>query len=76
MAKKLQPPFDPAMFLASAVKGRSIAKYRKNQIIFSQGNPADAVFYVQEGQGEGLCHFGPGGGAGCIGPCGSVSVRF
>ena len=30
--------------------GRSIGKYRKDQIVFSQGDPADAVFYIQEGK--------------------------
>ena len=43
-------PLDPEMILAKAGKGRSITKYRKNQIIFSQGDPADAVFYVQRGK--------------------------
>src|SRR6185437_949879 len=31
-------------------KGHTIAKYGKNQIVFSQGDPADAVFYVQKGK--------------------------
>jgi len=31
-------------------KGRSITKYRKNQVIFSQGDAADAVFYIQQGK--------------------------
>jgi CRP/FNR family transcriptional regulator, cyclic AMP receptor protein len=35
---------------AKAGKGRSTAKYRKNQIVFSQGDPADAVFYIQKGK--------------------------
>jgi CRP-like cAMP-binding protein len=30
--------------------GRSIATYRKNQTVFSQGDSADAVFYIQEGK--------------------------
>ena len=50
MATKRTPPFSPASFLAQPGKGRSIAKYRKNQIVFSQGDPADAVFYVQKGK--------------------------
>src|SRR5476651_627815 len=43
-------PLDPEMILAKAGKGRSITKYRKNQIIFSQGDAADAVFYIQKGK--------------------------
>ena len=41
---------DPKMILAKAGRGRSIIKYRKNQIIFSQGDPAEAVFYIQKGK--------------------------
>lgn len=48
--KKLQtPPFDPKEFLAKVGAGRTIAKYRKGQPIFSQGDVADSVFYIQNG---------------------------
>ena len=50
MAKKAQPVFDPAAYFAGAGKGRSIAKYRKDQTIFSQGEPADAAFYILKGK--------------------------
>jgi CRP/FNR family transcriptional regulator, cyclic AMP receptor protein len=50
LAIERSPGFDTASFLAQPGNGRSIAKYRKNQIIFSQGDPADAVFYVQKGK--------------------------
>jgi CRP/FNR family cyclic AMP-dependent transcriptional regulator len=50
MAVKTKLPFDPTAFLAKVGDGRSIAKYRKDQIVFSQGDPADAVFYVQRGR--------------------------
>jgi CRP/FNR family cyclic AMP-dependent transcriptional regulator len=43
-------PFDPKIFLAKVGKGKTISKYRKGQIVFSQGELADAVFYVQEGE--------------------------
>src|SRR6476619_4219739 len=43
-------PFDPKVFLATVNGGRSISKYRKNQKVFSQGKPADAVFYIQKGK--------------------------
>ena len=50
MPKKHKPSFDRKTFLTSAGKGRSITKYQKNQAIFKQGDPADAVFYVQKGK--------------------------
>ena len=43
-------PFDPKVFLATVNGGRSLSKYRENQTVFSQGSPADAVFYVQKGK--------------------------
>jgi CRP/FNR family cyclic AMP-dependent transcriptional regulator len=48
----LEPPltFNPKTFIAQSGNGRSINKYRKNQTIFKQGAPADAVFYVQKGK--------------------------
>jgi len=42
--------FDAAAFLARPRDGRSVIKYRKNDVIFSQGDPADAVFYIQKGK--------------------------
>jgi CRP/FNR family cyclic AMP-dependent transcriptional regulator len=50
MTLKPQPAFDPKCFLAMVGEGRSIGEYRKDQIVFSQGNPADAVFYIQSGK--------------------------
>ena len=51
MAKKSKKvPFDAKIFLATANDGRSLSKYRRNKVIFSQGELADAVFYIQKGQ--------------------------
>ncbi len=50
MATKRSPRFDPKSFLAKVGEGRTISKYRKDQIVFSQGEPADAVFYIQKGK--------------------------
>lgn len=50
MAMKRRASFDPISFLAKVGDGRSIDKYRKDHIVFSQGDPADAVFYVQKGK--------------------------
>jgi CRP/FNR family transcriptional regulator, cyclic AMP receptor protein len=50
MATKRRRSFDPKSFLAKVGEGRSIARYRKDQIVFSQGDPADAVFYIEKGK--------------------------
>ena len=50
MAIKRRPKFNPKSFLARVGEGRSIGKYGKDQIVFSQGEPADSVFYVQKGK--------------------------
>ena len=42
--------FDPKIFLANVGEGKTISKFRKDQIVFSQGEVADAVFYVQQGK--------------------------
>ena len=47
---KQRARFDPKSFLAKVGDGRTIASYRKNQAVFSQGDPADAIFYVQNGK--------------------------
>src|SRR5271157_477954 len=47
---KRKLPFDPKVFLETESLGRIIAEYRKDQIVFSQGSPADAVFYIQKGK--------------------------
>jgi len=41
---------DVAGILAEPGKDRTILKYRKNQTVFSQGDAADAVFYIQKGK--------------------------
>ena len=53
MAKTAKAPklsFDPAAFLAKVGEGKTISKLAKNEIIFSQGEIADAVFYIQKGR--------------------------
>jgi CRP/FNR family transcriptional regulator, cyclic AMP receptor protein len=42
--------FDPQEFLAKVGTGKTISEYPKNQIVFSQGEPADTVFYIQTGK--------------------------
>ena len=43
-------PFDAEEFLAKVGGGRTISKYRKHQLVFSQGDAADAVFFIQKGK--------------------------
>jgi CRP/FNR family transcriptional regulator, cyclic AMP receptor protein len=42
--------FDPKVFLANIGAGRTVRQYRPKQALFSQGDRADAVFYIQEGK--------------------------
>src|ERR1700690_2573428 len=42
--------FDPRAFMARIGAGKTIERYAKNQKIFSQGEPADAVFFIQKGK--------------------------
>ena len=49
--KPARPPkFDPAVFLATAAVGREISKHSKKEVIFAQGDDADAVFYIKKGK--------------------------
>jgi CRP-like cAMP-binding protein len=42
--------FDPRIFLATIGEGRKVVAVPKKQTIFTQGDPADAVFYLQRGK--------------------------
>jgi CRP/FNR family cyclic AMP-dependent transcriptional regulator len=50
MAIERRPSFNSKTFLARVGKGRSVREYRRGQVVFSQGEPADAVFYIQKGK--------------------------
>jgi CRP/FNR family cyclic AMP-dependent transcriptional regulator len=45
-----KPEFDAAAFLASAGLGRRIVQVAPKQNFFTQGDPADSVFYLQKGR--------------------------
>jgi CRP/FNR family cyclic AMP-dependent transcriptional regulator len=47
---KCQPSFNPKSSLAMVGEGRSIGEYRKGEIVSAQGDPADAIFYIQSGK--------------------------
>jgi CRP/FNR family cyclic AMP-dependent transcriptional regulator len=42
--------FDPAVFLETTANGRVIATHSKKEVIFAQGDDADAVFYIRKGK--------------------------
>jgi CRP/FNR family transcriptional regulator, cyclic AMP receptor protein len=50
MKGKGKPPFDPKAFLSKVDGGRTISDYRKDQIVYGQGDPADCVFFIQSGK--------------------------
>ena len=47
--ERIKNSFDPLAFLAKVGTGKTISVYRKDQIIFSQGEVADTIFYIQKG---------------------------
>jgi CRP-like cAMP-binding protein len=44
------PPFDATAFLESAGVAKRVAQFRKSQKIYSQGDPAENVLYIQTGE--------------------------
>src|SRR5207248_9610509 len=43
-------PFDPEIFLSVVGKGKTVSEYRKDQVIFAQGDVADSIYYLQRGR--------------------------
>ena len=56
MKSKAEPPFDPKAFLAKAELGRTISKYRVDQIVFSQGRSGRRCFLHPEWEGQNHRH--------------------
>ena len=50
--RKKKLPFDPKAFLLKVSRGRTVSNLRKNQVVYRQGDPANAVFYVQAGKAK------------------------
>jgi len=50
VAPKKSRDFDPNTFLATIGQGRKSLAVPKKQVIFAQGDVADAVFYIQKGR--------------------------
>ncbi len=49
-ARKPCALFDPKSFLATAGIGRTVRRYNSKQVIFSQGERADTILYIQHGR--------------------------
>jgi CRP/FNR family cyclic AMP-dependent transcriptional regulator len=49
MKSKLKSTFNLRVYLESAGVSRKVAEFRKKQSIFSQGDAADSVMYIQKG---------------------------
>jgi CRP/FNR family cyclic AMP-dependent transcriptional regulator len=52
LSEKNNSTFDPAAFLAYAGLGRRIVAVKAKRAFFSQGDPADSVFYLQRGRAK------------------------
>ena len=50
MKKGRKAAFEPKTFLAKVGGGKTVTEYHKDQVVFSQGSEADAVFYIQKGK--------------------------
>jgi CRP/FNR family transcriptional regulator, cyclic AMP receptor protein len=50
MKLKNTSTFDPHSFLSKVGDGRTIAEFRKDQTIYSQGDAAEAIYYLQKGK--------------------------
>ena len=50
MAPKRTTQFNPQTFLEKVGRGKTLLQARKHQLIFSQGDAADAVFYIKAGK--------------------------
>jgi CRP-like cAMP-binding protein len=48
----IQPQFDPAVFLVQAGLSRRIVHLKPKEAFFSQGDPTDCIFYLQEGRAK------------------------
>jgi CRP-like cAMP-binding protein len=49
-ANNNKPPVDWAAFLGGISRGKTVLEYGANRTIFVQGDPADSVFYLHQGE--------------------------
>src|SRR4029453_13633578 len=48
--KNLASGFDPNAFLTKIETGKTTRQYRNKQVVFSQGDAADGVYFIQSGK--------------------------
>ncbi|MGD0773559.1 MAG: Crp/Fnr family transcriptional regulator [Candidatus Solibacter sp.] len=48
--ERSRPHFDSKLVLSKVRAGRATVAYRKGQVVFSQGDPADSIFHIQKGK--------------------------
>src|ERR1051325_3617061 len=48
-SRRGRPAFDAEAFLESAGAARRVVSYSRGKVVFSQGQPSDAVMYIQKG---------------------------
>ena len=69
MRGKQKPAFDADAFLRSAGAGKTIVTYHPADVIFSQGDAAETVLYIQQGTVK-LSVLSPGGKEAVVGMLG------
>jgi CRP/FNR family transcriptional regulator, cyclic AMP receptor protein len=47
---KAKAKFDSKVFLTTLDGDRTVSHYGKDEVVFEQGRPADAVFYIRSGK--------------------------
>jgi CRP-like cAMP-binding protein len=52
MDGNLKVPFDVHVFLTTSGTGRRLLQYKPKHVMFSQGNEANAVFYIRSGRAK------------------------
>jgi CRP/FNR family cyclic AMP-dependent transcriptional regulator len=45
-------PFDPQIFLSKVGDGRTVTRYKEKETVYRQSDPANALFYLQEGKAK------------------------
>ena len=50
MGRRPNAAFDPATFLSLVAQGRTSQTYCRGGVIFTQGEPADSVFWIKKGK--------------------------
>jgi CRP/FNR family cyclic AMP-dependent transcriptional regulator len=50
MKRRKSHRFDPEAFLQQIGTGRTLLEFRKKQVVFSQGEAADSIYFIQKGR--------------------------